>query len=105
ALFALQPGAGERLPRPASIWQLLAADFRIAPDSLIGAAQNRRSRAPVFRHGHALDAVRAKGPQKLVEGPAGCAAKTIDRLIGIADGEDVRRIAREQFRKFDLRDI
>ncbi len=95
AFIALQPGADERLPLPTSVEQLLAANFGIALDRLIGTAQNRRSGAPVFGHGDALHALRAKGPQELVESPAGCTAKTIDGLVRIANREDVGFLSRE----------
>ena len=104
-LLALQPRAGERLTRPASIRQLLAADLGIALDRLVRAAQDGRRGAPVVRHSHALHALRAEGPQELIEGPAGCAAKTIDGLVGIADGEDVSFISCEKPGELDLGDV
>src|SRR5271157_880849 len=104
-LLALLARAGERLAWPAAVFQFDAADLGIAADGMVGAAQNRRCGAPVFRHGHALHAAGAESFQELVEGAAGGAAKAIDCLVGVADGEDVGVLSSEQFRELDLRDV
>jgi hypothetical protein len=60
AFLALHSCARERLTGPAAVRQLHAPDFRITSDRLIGAAQDRLCRAPVFGHRHALYALRAE---------------------------------------------
>ena len=85
--IAFPTRAGKRLAWPAAVAG--ADDRRIALDDLVGAAQDGRRGAAIGRHGDALDALRAEGLQELIEGVAGGAAKLVDGLIGIADGEDV----------------
>ncbi len=103
--IAHQARAAKRLPRPASVGSLDAEDFRIALDRLIRAAQDRQRGATVGRHGHALHAIGAEGVQKLIEGAAGGSAKLVDGLVGIADGENVRFLSRQQAGELDLRDV
>ena len=78
---------------------------RIALDRLVGAPQDRRRRTAIRRHGDALHPLGTKGAQELVEGSAGCAAELVDRLIGIADCEDVGFVSGKQAGQLDLRDV
>jgi hypothetical protein len=63
-------------------------------------AQDGRTRAQVLvEHDAARVGIKF---EELFKGSAGCAAEAEDRLVGIADSEDVVLISREQCHQFDL---
>src|ERR1019366_4306361 len=97
--------AAQRLTRPAAIVQLFAGNGRIDLNGLIGATQDGRSRAAVLRQRGALHPAGVESLQKLVEGPAGGAAETIDRLVGIADREYVCLLPPKQLGQLNLGDV
>src|SRR5437868_4704467 len=72
-------------------------------DQSEGAAQDGRKRALILVEHHST-CVGIEG-QEFFEGGAGCAAETENRLIRIADGEDVALLAGEERQEFDLAPI
>ena len=96
----------ERLPLPSlAARQLDAGDLRVARNDRVSGPQDEFRRAPVFRHGDALDALHAKGLEEVVECTRSCAAEAIDCLVGIAHGKHAGLLTRQQASQFNLRDV
>ena len=76
---------------------------RILVDQGKGAAQDRRSRAPILFEHHPLGV--GKMAVKQFECRTRCSAKTVDGLIGIADGKDVSFRASQAGENLDLGEV
>ena len=100
--FFLQAETFERLALPLACLQL---NDGVAGYCLISTAQYRWSGATILRHADALHTARTKRREELLEDTAGGAAEAIDRLVRIADGEDVSFCPGQQTRHSKLRNI
>ena len=76
---------------------------RILVDQGEGAAQDRRGGAAILFQNYPLSV--GEMTVEKIEGRAGRAAEAVDRLIGIADGEDVSARSGEARENLNLREV